>query len=272
MATRFSLEEHVGRPLDDDESVELPMVLTCLADDPNHSIIVAVDSACRNNGRPDARAALGVFFRADSKWNRSEVLPPEDATSQRAELCAALRALELIHQAVAHEWEASITCGYPLKRVILKSDSSYLVSSMTEWIFGWREHGFTTARGKRVQNRDLFTDLLNWIGLLDDIQIQFWLVRREHNRDADGLANAALDAAPASATLWDPRDAVNQRRLESDSYASERVWRWHNRMGHVPLHALQHATLGAARGMDINFEQIQAEFDKGAKCPSCGGS
>lgn len=224
MAARFYPDQYVGRALDADESVEVPMVLTHLYDDEFHSFIVAVDGACRNNGQPSARASVGVFFRDNSKWNKSEVLPLRDTTSQRAELCAALRALQTIHNFVAHEWQHSITTGKALKRVIVKSDSNYLVQGMTEWITKWLGNGFTNARSQPVENQDLIKKLWALITRMSEqkkIQVLFWKVPREDNADADRLANAALDAPGAA--IW---DYLNQyRRPEEDKNASERVWR-----------------------------------------------
>ena len=267
MAARFYPELHIGRNLESDETVEVPMVLTHLCLDESHSFIVAVDGACRNNGEPDAKAALGVFFREGSRWNKSELLPVRDTTSQRAELCAALRALQTINDFVAHEWQHSITSNQKLNRVIVKSDSNYLVQGMTEWIFKWLDNGFTNARGQPVRNQDLIKELYQLIESMDrqkTIKVLFWKVGREDNEDADRLANVALDATRA--TVWDYQSPPTQQ--EADRYTSERVWRWHQRLGHMPLKTLQ-LMLRASTGMDVTHEQIQAEIDKGVVCSVC---
>lgn len=163
MATRFDPEKHLGRAFNHDDA-------EVLAYHPVHSIVVAVDGTCRNNGRPNARAALGVFFRQDPQWNKSETLPAADATSQRAELCAALRALQTVRDVVAHERDSSTAPEFRLRRVILKSDSTYLVSAITEWIFGWFRNGFTTARRLHVLNQDLLKRLAGCIQYLEDIK------------------------------------------------------------------------------------------------------
>ncbi|KAI0439237.1 ribonuclease H-like domain-containing protein [Xylaria telfairii] len=196
------------------------MVLTSLLLEESRAFIVAVDGACRNNGRPGARAALGVFFRDGSHWNRSEMLPLRDTTSQRAVLCAALRALKTIDDFVAHEWQHSITEGQALERVIVKSDSDYLVQSMTEWINKWLTNGFTNAKSKPIQNQDLIKELWQLIARMDqqkNIKVLFWRV--SGNTDADRLANAALNATQAP--TWDYQDPPAQ--LEANTHTSERV-------------------------------------------------
>ncbi|KAK8135119.1 hypothetical protein PG984_007131 [Apiospora sp. TS-2023a] len=273
MSTRFTPEKHIGRALDAGESVELDLGLVCLAGDHNHSAVVAVDGACRNNGRSESRAALGVYFGQDYQWNRSEVLPRADATSQRAELCAGLRALQTVRDIVALEWKRSHTGGrHILKRVVIKSDSSYLVSSMTEWIYGWLGNGFKTTRVQPVQNADLFKELFECIREMSEkqnIDVQFWHVGREHNQDADRLANAALDAAPGACSLWDFWNSAARRQREAELYASERVWRWHKRLGHCHLRDLQLMVLGEATGIDVTYDQIQKEIDGRSKCSAC---
>ncbi|GAW11943.1 hypothetical protein ANO14919_012960 [Xylariales sp. No.14919] len=149
--TSLFIPEYVGH-LDDHEAAEPPMVLTCLCFDYNNSIVVTTDGACRDNGKHGARAVLSVFFREISPWNKSEALPPGDTTSQRAELCAAIRALRVIDDSIADKWKPSITAGYTLKRVIVKSNSNYLVQSMTERIHKRLGNAFTDARSQPAQN------------------------------------------------------------------------------------------------------------------------
>ncbi|KAI1304834.1 ribonuclease H-like domain-containing protein [Xylaria venustula] len=265
MATRFYPERYIGRALKAGETVECPMVLTGLYRNEMNSIIIAVDGACRNNGQPGAQAALGVFFCAGSSWNKAERLPLRDTTSQRAELCAALRALKIVYDSIAREWQHNITAGHALKRVIIKSDSNYLVQGMTEYIVKWRSNGFLNARSQPVQNQELIKELWQLIKRLQQqrkIKVLFWKVARQDNASADRLANAARDATRVP--TWDYRG----HSVMGPDPAIERVWIWHNRMAHAPLKELQ-LTLRMTKGMDITHEQIQAVIDKGVPCPVC---
>jgi len=61
----------------------------------SRSLLVFTDGACSGNGTPDARGGLGVFFGPGSKFNFAEPLTDSgNPTSQKAELAAAVRALE----------------------------------------------------------------------------------------------------------------------------------------------------------------------------------
>lgn len=164
------------------------------------AIIIAVDGACRNNGRPYAEASIGIFVHRDNYWNEASKLEDDDqvATNQRAELSAGLRALKI---ATSIRQRNSIPRYRPpgpyrmLRRVVIKSDSAYLVKGMTEWIYGWRNNGYINSRGSAVCNSDLFKQLEEAVDDLNDmdVQVQFWHVRRADNEVADCLANAALN-------------------------------------------------------------------------------
>jgi ribonuclease HI len=89
--------------------------------------------------------------------------------------------------------------------VVIKADSEYLVKSMTDWVEKWRDNGYENCRGLPVTNADMFRHIdaaifeLNRLG----VEVQFWHVRREENREADCLANAALDGK-------EPQDAQDE--------------------------------------------------------------
>jgi ribonuclease HI len=65
-------------------------------------------------------------------------------------------------------------------------------------------NGFLNAYDHPAVNADLFRridqDIHGLTGM--DVQVQFDHVRREHNRAADCLANAALDGESAESALW----------------------------------------------------------------------
>lgn len=152
--------------------------------------VVSIDGGCRDNGKPEARSAIGVHF-GKTFFNVSQRLD-ESATNQKAELEACKAALEvLIFLDEIHEVEL------PPYTVIIRADSEYVVKAMTEWIFKWKENGYLTARRQSVTNAALFREVDDLIGRLEDagICVLFWHVPREQNADADALVNAAFDAA-----------------------------------------------------------------------------
>jgi ribonuclease HI len=150
------------------------------------TIVVSIDGACTGNGTSAACAGLGVYFGPGSWFNTSERVYGVQ-TNQRAELRAAISALETV--------EPEIVDDRDIFRVVLMSDSEYVVRGMTEWVFRWRENGYTNSRGRLVTNADDFQDLDQLIESLEDKQIfvEFWQVGREDNWRADELAKRACE-------------------------------------------------------------------------------
>ena len=157
-----------------------------------HSIIIAIDGACRNNGREEARSSIGVYFSPHSRHNISGRLHGSALTNQKAELEACLAALEKALEIRVREelpWEVKV-----LEQVVIKSDSAYVVRGMTGWVFKWRENGYKNYKGATVTNAKLFRKIDHQVEKLNDhgVEILFWLVPRSENMDADHLANLAF--------------------------------------------------------------------------------
>ncbi|KAL0490181.1 ribonuclease H [Acrasis kona] len=108
----------------------------------NESTIVYTDGSCLDNGQPNARAGIGVFFGTNDPRNVSEILPGI-ATNNRAELSAAIRALEII----------------PHGDIEIRTDSNYLITGITIYIKKWKTNNFKTYSNKPVKNDDLFKKL-----------------------------------------------------------------------------------------------------------------
>lgn len=153
------------------------------------SIIIAVDGACWGNGKPEAKAAAGVFVGDESRFNDSFILAEENPTNQMAELRAGIRGLE---QALAIQSQG--IQGETLHQVIVKADSEYLVKGITDWVFKWEHNRYRTSRGTPVLNASLFRRLQGLVQELNalNVEVLFWHVPRERNKQADMWANMAL--------------------------------------------------------------------------------
>lgn len=103
-------------------------------------IVVYTDGACPNNGKKGAIGGVGVWFGENDSRNVSERLPGEKQTNQRAEIYAAIRALQMLE-------------GTP-GVVEICTDSMYVINAMTQWIAGWM-----LKKWKDVENADLFQKL-----------------------------------------------------------------------------------------------------------------
>jgi ribonuclease HI len=157
-----------------------------------HTAVIRIDGACRDNGKPTARASWGVFVGPGSRYNacgRLEADLPQ--TSSRAEIEALSHALDAVRNITKND--------YSLSEVKIASDSEYLVNAMSRWIEGWIEGGGLGSRRRPVAHfgkLKAIHEKLDEMEYGDDggIHVQFWHVPREKNQEADALANEALDA------------------------------------------------------------------------------
>ncbi|KAI7191516.1 hypothetical protein KC343_g11696, partial [Hortaea werneckii] len=163
------------------------------------TVIIAVDGARKGKKFPHARAGYGVFFHRDHhSWNESVMLPDSVKTKQQAELHAALgglqsaRRLRLLNTDLCGKWRRPGPMR-ELSRVVIKTDSAYLVNVMTKRVLKWRLNDYTNCKGLPVGNAPFVRQLEAEVQALHelDVGVKFWRVRREENREADRLANAA---------------------------------------------------------------------------------
>ncbi|CEM02071.1 unnamed protein product [Vitrella brassicaformis CCMP3155] len=110
-----------------------------------NAIEVYSDGACENNGKPNAMAGWGVWFgQGDDKNCCGRMYGKQ--TNQRAELFAAVKALELCRD----------SRGLPVR---LFTDSQYTIKCVSEWIQRWRSNGWKNANKDPVSNQDLVKTL-----------------------------------------------------------------------------------------------------------------
>ncbi|CAG8500813.1 10413_t:CDS:2, partial [Paraglomus brasilianum] len=189
------------------------------------SLIVHIDGCAINNGQPDARAGIGVFWGEDDPRFLNKLLfvlavlvndsminlnivptlddrnlnePLEDGrqTNQRAEIMAAIRALE--------------TCNDTKSALLVCTDSIYLKKAYQKWITKWEANeeknengGWKTSNNKPVANEDLFRRLIALIRSREGVVNIKW-VKAHHkskaNIAADKLANLGASKSSNTAT------------------------------------------------------------------------
>ena len=104
-------------------------------------IEIFCDGACSGNPGPGGYGAIlryGGHIKELSGGAR-------DTTNNRMEMTAAIEALRQLTR----------PC-----RVLITTDSQYLVKGMTEWIAGWQRKGWRNSKKEPVVNRDLWEQLL----------------------------------------------------------------------------------------------------------------
>lgn len=176
------------------------------------TLFVHVDGACPGNGTINAVGGIGIYFGPCSPYNFSALLnrnivqPP---TSQRAELMAATRALEIIRQkcipARRELVKTVILCSchtecwamnFPFQIVIV-TDSAYLFDCMTSHLMIWRwdpkTQVYTNKKsGKAITNSKYIRNVVKEVEMLAErgVQVLWKKVPRALNQEADCLAKA----------------------------------------------------------------------------------
>lgn len=198
---RFHFESEYGNRFSA-ENIEVPqgpwVFLACPESEQNchprvahiDRIVIAINGACSNNGRPEAISSIGVYCGPENPFNLACTLNFRDRhTSQLAELEACAQALM---KAV------SIEAGRPfgdLNAIIIKSDSEYLVRGLTEWLPKWKQNGWKNCKGMPVANAIKFQMIEGLIKQLEqDVSVRFWLVPRKLNGEADSMAKFAIES------------------------------------------------------------------------------
>jgi ribonuclease HI len=139
-------------------------------------IEIFTDGACSGNPGP---GGWGAILRAGA--HEKEISGGEPATTNnRMEMIAAIRALDAVKKP---------------SKIVLHTDSRYLLDGVTKWMKRWKANGWRTADKKPVKNDDL------WRALEEAAarhEVSWRWVRGHHdhveNERADALARAAIPA------------------------------------------------------------------------------
>lgn len=137
---------------------------------------VFCDGACSGNPGP---GGYGAILRCGSHTKELSG-GAKETTNNRMEMTAAIEALRQLTR----------PC-----RVIITTDSQYLVKGMTEWIAGWQRKGWRNSKKEPVLNKDLWEQLLI---LTNSHSVQWKWVKghagHEENERCDQLAREAIPA------------------------------------------------------------------------------
>lgn len=138
------------------------------------------DGACRGNPGPGGWGALLRYKGRERQLYGSERL----TTNNRMEMMAVIAALEALTR----------PC-----RVMITTDSQYVMRGVTEWLPQWKRRGWKTADKKPVKNEDLWRRIDELAGRH---RVEWQWVRghtgHPENELADALANKAIDELTAA--------------------------------------------------------------------------
>jgi ribonuclease HI len=139
-------------------------------------IEIFTDGACSGNPGP---GGWGAILRAGA--HEKEISGGEPATTNnRMEMIAAIRALDAVKKP---------------SKIVLHTDSRYLLDGVTKWMKRWKANGWRTADKKPVKNDDLWR-ALEEAAARHEVSWRWVRGHNDHveNERADALARAAIPA------------------------------------------------------------------------------
>ena len=146
-------------------------------------ITIFTDGSSRGNPGPGGWGAI----IANDAFVKEIGGGDKQTTNNRMELTAVIKALEYISKPDS---------GMKLEKIILHTDSEYIVKGITTWIHGWQANNWRTAAKKPVMNQDLWQKLLQE---MEGKEIE-WVVVKGHagveaNERCDEIATIFADAS-----------------------------------------------------------------------------
>ena len=142
----------------------------------SHVIEIFTDGACKGNPGP---GGWGVMLRLGE--HQKTLFGGElQTTNNRMELTAAIRGLQALKKAPA--------------RVVLTTDSQYVMKGIREWMPNWKKRDWKTAGRQPVKNADLWRELDE---LVSQHEVEWRWVKghsgHPENELADELANRGVE-------------------------------------------------------------------------------
>ena len=207
------------------------------------SINVYTDGACSNNGRPNAKAGLGVFFSDNDDRNFYAKISGKQ-TNNRAELMAILKAANILKEEIRE--------GYDIH---IYSDSTYAMRCCRDYGEKLNAKGWNSK--KEIPNLELIKLAYETFKSYDNIHLHYIAAHTglddEHsqgNEGADRLANLAIgqtscqyankpkkiylnipysekDEGKKLGTKWDPKKK-KWYIFSNSNYRETILNRWHN--------------------------------------------
>lgn len=134
--------------------------------------VVAVDGACPGNGPSNSIASNGIYFSPNSPFNDYGHLPVgTPQTNQHAEIYAATKAMKKVTEFVASDKAKNLHLVADHKLIVM-TDSAYLVNSINKHIFTWVNNGFHNSRGIPVGKRQAFETLHSLIKVIEETGLE----------------------------------------------------------------------------------------------------
>jgi len=140
-----------------------------------NEITIYTDGACKGN---PGIGGWGAVIKFSNNFEKRIYGYSNETTNNRMELTAAIMSLNILDEK---------------SKVILYTDSKYLMDGINQWILKWKKNSWKTSNNKEVKNMDLWKK----IDELNSYHSVEWNWVKGHsgnygNDQADELANFAI--------------------------------------------------------------------------------
>lgn len=160
-------------------------------------LAIAIDGACRRNGREDCVSAGGAFImQLDENLQIVDTTIVSNyeigSTNQRGELIALLTAIDYVHDSG--------------KQAQIVTDSEYLFNSVTKgWCESWINKGWLTAIGEPVKNKDIWLEIHHALQRCaqDHCEVNLYHIKGHAISFGKVTAQKLLSTDPTGRTLFD---------------------------------------------------------------------
>lgn len=153
-------------------------------------LTIYTDGSSRGNPGPGGWAGIVASEERVVELGGKE----EHTTNNRMELVGVIRSLEF---SINNFQSASSADGF--SKIVVNTDSEYVMKGITLWIHGWIKKGWKTAAKKPVLNQDLWQEL--W-SLVEGREIEWKYV-------AGHSGHSANDRCDEIATMFADGEKVN---------------------------------------------------------------
>jgi ribonuclease HI len=153
-------------------------------------IAVFSDGGCRGNPGPGAFAYVIQDHEGTVLKEAAQV--DNYTTNNKMELSGVIEGLNGLQEILP-----TINRDALLQRVVVVTDSKYVVDGMNSWVAGWKSRGWKKADGKAPENVELWMKLDQKINSFFEVKFQWVRGHGGHpqNERCDQLANKAMDEA-----------------------------------------------------------------------------
>ena len=186
-----------------------------------NSVIIAIDGACKRNGKPDCISAGSAFIKRDDGTCTAYAKVEEFSTNQRGELLGLILGL---------------SAGVLKRNVLFVTDSEYIYNALTkDWITAWIKKGWVTANNTPVKNRDLWENINSLLQNYDMDDFGIIHIKGHIVTVGPFLASKLIEEDPSYRTLYNHiKLKMEHDRVRNHDKIEKAIEVFHKNHGYEP--------------------------------------